>query len=185
LTKNTKYEHSATGFTTRSDIGPAREGPADLAAQTSSSLQSIDKEIDEDEYQDPDNEVGLFSSIPYEEDDEEADRIYEEIDKIMDERRRARREAKEREEMKRYHKQRPKIQQQFADLKRDLANVTEEEWANLPEVGDLVGKNRRLRSQRMSERFVPVPDTVLLRAKESTQISTVLDEREQVNDGNY
>lgn len=42
-------------------------------------------------YQDPDNETGLFASMPYEQDDEEADRIYADIDRKMDERRRTRR----------------------------------------------------------------------------------------------
>ena len=53
------------------------------------------------------------------------------------------REAREKQELEKYRAERPKIQQQFADLKRGLAAVTDMEWANLPEVGDLVGKNRK------------------------------------------
>ncbi|KAI9593347.1 PRP1 splicing factor, N-terminal-domain-containing protein [Syncephalis fuscata] len=169
----------ATGFTTRSDIGPAREPPSEAAMAAAAAQMQQDKETEPDQYQDPDNEVGLFSSIPYEEDDEEADRIYDEVDKTMDERRRVRREAREKEELLRYRKERPKIQQQFADLKRGLADVTDDEWANLPEVGDLVGKNRRARANRMGDRFTPLPDSVLLRAKESSQMTTMLDESEQ------
>ena len=48
-------------------------------------------EYDPDQFQDPDNEVGLFSGMTYEADDEEADRIYEQVDQNMDARRRARR----------------------------------------------------------------------------------------------
>ena len=50
-----------------------------------------DEDDDDERFQDPDNETGLFSSAPYEEDDEEADRIYDAIDQKMDERRKARR----------------------------------------------------------------------------------------------
>jgi hypothetical protein len=36
-------------------------------------------EIDPDQFQDPDNEYGLFAGTPYEADDEEANRIYEDV----------------------------------------------------------------------------------------------------------
>ena len=48
-------------------------------------------EIDPDQFQDPDNEVGLFAGTTYEADDEEADKIYDQVDQNMDSRRRARR----------------------------------------------------------------------------------------------
>ncbi len=99
----------ATGFTTRSDLGPAREGPSEeqmkeMLAKRAASLgqaapsaygvtEKIQEEDDEaDRFQDPDNEVGLFSSgMNYDKDDDEADRIYQEVDEKMDKRRRARR----------------------------------------------------------------------------------------------
>ena len=34
--------------------------------------------------------------------------------------------------------QRPKLQQQFVDLKRGLAAVTDKEWTNIPEVSNFV-----------------------------------------------
>lgn len=46
---------------------------------------------DDERFQDPDNETGLFNTAPYEADDEEADQIYEAIDAKLDERRKARR----------------------------------------------------------------------------------------------
>lgn len=67
----------------------------------------------------------------YEQDDEEADRIYEAVDAKIDERRRARREAREKEEAKKELAERPTIQSQFADLKRGLAGMSEDEWNNL------------------------------------------------------
>lgn len=94
----------ATGFTTRSDLGPAREGPSEdqikealakRAAQLGFGGEAAGKKDEEDDnddrYQDPDNEVGLFAGGVYDKDDDEADRIYREIDEKMDKRRRARR----------------------------------------------------------------------------------------------
>ncbi|KAI1389558.1 pre-mRNA splicing factor [Hypoxylon trugodes] len=181
----------ATGFTTRSDLGPAREGPSEdqikealakRAAQLGFSEAAAtggkkEEEDDNDErYQDPDNEVGLFAGGVYDKDDDEADRIYREIDEKMDKRRRARREAREKAEQEEYERKNPKIQQQFADLKRTLESVTEEEWAALPEVGDLTGKNRRSKQARQ-QRFYAVPDSVLAAAGSSGELgSTVVDD---------
>jgi pre-mRNA-processing factor 6 len=100
----------ATGFTTRSDLGPAREGPSEeqmkeMLAKRAASLgqaapsaygvtekKEEERDEEEDRFQDPDNEVGLFSSgMNYDKEDDEADRIYQEVDEKMDKRRRARR----------------------------------------------------------------------------------------------
>lgn len=48
-------------------------------------------EIDPDQFQDPDNEYGLFAGTTCEADDEEADKIYEKVDGAMDSRRKPRR----------------------------------------------------------------------------------------------
>lgn len=65
----------------------------------------------------------LCAKDPYDKDDEEADAIYEEIDKRMDDKRRERRELKLKEELEKYRQERPKIQQQFSDLKVLLRNM--------------------------------------------------------------
>lgn len=75
------------------------------------------------------------------------------------------REAREREERETYERNNPKIQQQFADLKRALGTVSDEDWASIPEVGDLTGKNRRSK-QNMRQRFYAVPDSVLAGARD-------------------
>lgn len=124
-------------------------------------------------FQDPDNEVGLFAYGQFDQEDDEADRIYKEVDEKMDKRRKARREARERQEREEYERKNPKIQQQFADLKRSLASVSEEQWANLPEVGDLTGKNRRAK-QNLRQRFYAVPDSVIASARDSTQFETTI-----------
>lgn len=50
-----------------------------------------EQEVDPEQFQDPDNEYGLFAGTTYEQDDEEADKIYDQVDSAMDARRRARR----------------------------------------------------------------------------------------------
>ena len=46
----------------------------------------------------------------------------------------------------------------FSDLKRGLAQVSEDEWSSIPEVGD--ARNRKQRNPR-GERFTPLPDSVI------------------------
>jgi pre-mRNA-processing factor 6 len=223
----------ATGFTTRSDLGPAREGPSEdqikealakraaqlgAAAPTAYGAPEKKEEDDDDErFQDPENEVGLFAGGAYDKDDDEADRIYQEVDEKMDRRRKARRlvspfsifhpstpvadglsymrideqitdvstyrEAREKSEREEYERNNPKIQQQFADLKRALSTVSDEDWANLPEVGDLTGKNRRAK-QALRQRFYAVPDSVIAGARDSTELgTTVADDGPSGGDG--
>ena len=225
----------ATGFTTRSDLGPAREGPspeqiqealakraAQLGAAPPTAYGATEKkqpeeEVDDERFQDPENEVGLFAYGSYDREDDEADRIYQDVDEKMDRRRKARRlvshahtafpppilhssieslvyrlaknceqitdimpfhtfrEAREQAEREEYERNNPKIQQQFADLKRSLATVSDEEWASIPEVGDLTGKNKRSK-QNLKQRFYAVPDSVLAGARDSTQFDTSVQE---------
>ncbi|MCJ1263637.1 hypothetical protein MMC22_003507 [Lobaria immixta] len=223
----------ATGFTTRSDLGPAREGPSEdqikealakraqqLGAAPPTAYGATEKkeenDDDDERFQDPENEVGLFANGAYDRDDDEADRIYQEVDEKMDRRRKIRRlvspflsspftsrpaskafcssqtlvlegqiadlkpfdtyrEAREAQERKEYEANNPKIQQQFADLKRSLASVSDEDWANIPEVGDLTGKNRRTK-QNLRQRFYAVPDSVIAGARDSTQFDTTVTE---------
>ncbi|KZF20088.1 hypothetical protein L228DRAFT_224022 [Xylona heveae TC161] len=181
----------ATGFTTRSDLGPARDGPSEeqikeaLARRAAALGQApptaygapAQKEDEEDDerYQDPENEVGLFAGGVYDRDDDEADRIYQEVDEKMDKRRRAKREAREEKEREEYERNNPKIQQQFSDLKRALGSVTDEEWASIPEVGDLTGKNRRAK-QNIRQRFYAVPDSVIAGARDSAQFDSTVSE---------
>lgn len=100
----------------------------------------------------------LFNKDPYDKDDEEADKIYEDIDSRQDEKRKEYREEKLKRELEKYRQERPKIQQQFSDLKRDLNSVSEEDWLSIPEVGD--SRNKKQRNQR-PDKLTPVPDSLL------------------------
>ncbi|KAI4149865.1 MAG: hypothetical protein LQ340_004391, partial [Diploschistes diacapsis] len=186
----------ATGFTTRSDLGPAREGPSEeqmkqLLAKRAQQLGAApptaygatekkeDDDNDDDRYQDPDNEVGLFANGVFDHDDDEADRIWQSIDERREKRRKKRREEQEKLAKEEEERQNPKISAQFADLKRSLAVVTDEEWQNLPEVGDLTRKNKRAKTARDAERrFYAVPDSVIAGARDAAQMDTKIHDDE-------
>uniref|UniRef100_A0A803KYM1 PRP1 splicing factor N-terminal domain-containing protein n=1 Tax=Chenopodium quinoa TaxID=63459 RepID=A0A803KYM1_CHEQI len=158
----------ATGFTTRSDIGPSRP-VMDMPDRSAAPIGRYDENQNFDEFEG--NDVGLFASAEYDEDDKEADAVWEAIDKRMDSRRKDRREARLKEEIEKYRASNPKITEQFADLKRKLHTVTVEEWDNLPEIGDYSMRNKKKRF----ESFVPVPDTLLEKARQEKEHVTALD----------
>eukprot|EP01104_Vermistella_antarctica_P005897 TRINITY_DN16643_c0_g1_i1.p1 TRINITY_DN16643_c0_g1~~TRINITY_DN16643_c0_g1_i1.p1 ORF type:complete len:968 (+),score=270.69 TRINITY_DN16643_c0_g1_i1:136-3039(+) len=182
----------ATGFTTRSDLGPARAASdvpdkADTAnarwkTNETQDAQAKEKEKEKEEGEKTYDEWGgysdkLFKNDPYEQDDEEADMIWEAIDSKMDERRHDRREAIEREEMRQYFKERPKIQQQFSDLKRNLDQMSKDDWLNLPDAAD----HRRVKRKPAFERFSAAPDSLLEQARAESQSFTTLDSRQQTS----
>ena len=153
----------ASGFTTRSDIGPARQGPSDEAVAEAQAKRGEDVP-DPDALQDPDDERNLFAGTVYEADDEEADRIWESVDARIDGRRKARREAVESEQAAKERANNPKLQTQFADLKRNLSTLDDAAWNSIPEAGNLTGK-RRKRNMRLEEnqngKSYVVSDTVM------------------------
>lgn len=85
-----------------------------------------------------------------------------------------RREAQEQTELSKLRAERPKIQQQFADLKRGLSAVSDAEWENIPEVGNLTRKKRR-----REERSYVVPDSILVGDRSKTEYENSLDPRQQ------
>ncbi|KAL3526997.1 hypothetical protein ACH5RR_011653 [Cinchona calisaya] len=193
----------ATGFTTRSDIGPARAapdlpdrsiGPAAGAAagagrgrgkggpsEEEDEEENEEKGYDEnqkfDEFEG--NDVGLFASAEYDDEDKEADEIWEAVDKRMDSRRKDRREARLKEEIEKYRASNPKITEQFADLKRKLHTLSNQDWESIPEIGDYSLRNKR----RKFESFVPVPDTLLEKARQEQEHVTALDPRSRAAGG--
>ena len=63
--------------------------------------------------------------------------MYESIDKRMDERRKIKREERLKEEIKRYRMEKPKIQQQFEDIKRELGTMSPDDWSAIPDVANM------------------------------------------------
>lgn len=90
------------------------------------------------------------------------------------------REAREQEELAKHRAERPKIQQQFADLKRGLAVVTDEEWDSIPEVGNLTRKRRK-----KDERSFVVPDSVLVGDRSKNEYENSLDASQQAVSSTY
>uniref|UniRef100_A0A1I7SA43 Pre-mRNA-processing factor 6 n=1 Tax=Bursaphelenchus xylophilus TaxID=6326 RepID=A0A1I7SA43_BURXY len=171
----------ATGFTTRSDIGPAKDAGESLPDAPGGPPAKKPKETDDEpedlndaNFDDFEGYGGsLFSKDPYDKEDEEADEVYYQVDCRQDERRKAYREKKLKEQIDAYRKERPKIQQQFSDLKRQLSAVTEDEWAAIPEVGD--SRNKAKRNPR-AEKYTAVSDSLIASAMSFGQISSVLDQ---------
>lgn len=183
----------ATGFTTRSDIGPARSGAADKAFQANEDedperFQDAEEEGDnEDQNRDQDNEndEGLLAKGNFDLEDDEADEIFAKIDLRMSERHKSKREEREKREEEELKNNTVSISDQFTDLKRALSSVSTDEWANLPEAGDLTKKNKRQRLNEQAERrFYAVPDSILRGASSSMEVSgTVQDEQDEADDG--
>ena len=113
------------------------------------------------------NDAGAFASAPaaYDDEDREADAIYEAVDARMLERRRVQREARLKTEVERHRRENPKISDQFRDLKRALGQVSESEWEAIPDIGDYSTKA----TKKAKVSFVPVPDTLLARAAAEKQ----------------
>ncbi|EEY56427.1 pre-mRNA-processing factor, putative [Phytophthora infestans T30-4] len=193
----------AVGFTTRSDIGPARApmaqdgtqdapflppagrgrgvevpgrpGPGPSAGRGSGTagMGGFGREKDENEdfgdYSETNYDEfsgyssrGLFQDTPYDDDDKEADDIYEQVDERMDSRRKRRREIRQLEELKKARKEMPKISDQFADLKSSLQQMSDAEWEMIPDIGDYSLKFKTNTAlQKRNEMFAPVPDSVL------------------------
>ncbi|XP_065063649.1 pre-mRNA-processing factor 6-like isoform X2 [Rhopilema esculentum] len=178
----------ATGFTTRSDIGPARDS-TDVPDERHLEALKRKKDDDDDENEDLNDSNydefagyggSLFATGNYDKDDDEADAVYDSIDKRMDERRKLRRERLLKEEIEKYRQERPKIQQQFSDLKRKLSDISADEWSSIPDVGD--ARNKKQRNPR-SEKFTPVPDSVLRSALIAGATGTTLSSKEQMFGG--
>jgi len=170
----------AVGFTTRSDIGSARNTEPDVPGFGFQSRGGADKKEDDDD----DEEYGgrtnfdefegdrgdrFGDSSAYDAEDREADDIWDSIDRKMDSRRRSRREAKEKEEKLRIEQERPKIQEQLLGLRQGLSTISEEEWSSLPDAGALVK-----RSAKKREIYVPAPDSLIERAKIENETFSVL-----------
>ena len=77
----------------------------------------------------------------------------------MDEKRKQYREQRFAAEIEKYRQERPKIQQQFSDLKRDLGEVSADQWQNIPDVGDSRNRKKRLATER--EIYTPMSDRML------------------------
>lgn len=152
----------ATGFTTRSDIGPARQMAASAEDMVSGIGRGAGMPIPQAPGFSETNfnawsgyEGSLFDTYGYDQEDREADDIIEHVEIYMDGRRSEKRKKNMEKELEKIEQEAPKYQQQFADLKRQLANVTREQWESIPDNVDR--SNKRVKA----ERYTPTPDNLI------------------------
>ncbi|CAH6720172.1 pre-mRNA-splicing factor 6 [[Candida] jaroonii] len=128
----------ATGFVTGGDSG---------ALETLNQFENSDSENENDV-----SDVGLLAGKT--KDDDEAEKIYEEIEKRLSSRRRDNQVTKVEEE--------DQLENRFTDLKRALTTVSEDQWKQLPEAIDLTKRNKRMRLLEQSrQRFYATPDNLI------------------------
>lgn len=110
-----------------------------------------------------DNDVAIFAGAEYEDDDKEADVIYKAVEERMDSRRQKQREQRLKLELKKYRDANPTVKQHFADLKADLSQVSVDQWASIPDIGD-----SSIRKQTFKN-YTPLPDSLLESARQETK----------------
>lgn len=64
-------------------------------------------------------------------------------------------------------------------MQRALSDVSDEEWLNIPDVGDARNKKQRNAHIR-PDRYTPVPDSILQRATMQSGSHSALDAKQQV-----
>ncbi|CAB9519086.1 mRNA-processing factor 6 [Seminavis robusta] len=95
----------------------------------------------------------------YDDDDDEADKIWAAIDERMaSKRKRKGANSAAQDEEDEQKSSRSKIGVQFRELKEKLADVTEDQWANIPEVGDY---SLKFKQKQRQEVYTPVSDSLL------------------------
>jgi pre-mRNA-processing factor 6 len=164
----------ASGFTTRADVGTGRLPPQ---RQTHD-----DHEVEDGRYADVD-ENGVLSLNGRDKEDEEADEIYNAVEERLRLRHKKRVRLTDDDHANNGNDRGNlnKISQQFVDLKKDLGNLSEEQWANLPEVGDLTKRNKRLRQEMNKQRLqFAAPDSLMSSITEGVDISKLTSERERL-----
>lgn len=185
------------GFTTRSDIGPARapteplfgqapvgyvagqgRGMGELARANGEFGAKASEEVDIEkvDYSEGNYDEfsgyseNLFATGAYEEDDKEADLIYSKVDEEMENRRKR---SREKAMLDSAHGERgggrARIADQFVDLKRELAKVSFSEWDSIPEVGEY---SHRPKESKFRDTYMPVPDSIIMSGVKNAQ-STV------------
>ncbi|SCV03826.1 LAME_0H13542g1_1 [Lachancea meyersii CBS 8951] len=180
----------ATGFTTRSDIGSGKV-PGRVRDDREMPLGA-----DENENGDADEEgIGRNAKVRFEDsnglslvsnnvgqNDEEADRIYLEIDARL-----SNSKTQKKADIENVKKPDSNLEvttgitavsQAFVDLKRSLATVSDEQWENLPEAGDFTRRNKRQRIELQNERKTyAAPDTLMA---ENIDLTKLTQEREKL-----
>lgn len=142
----------ATGFTTSADSSRVRF---------------------ESDYGTEDQDEGILAKKNTTNDDDEADKIYEEVERRLQRRKSVESSEKPSDGVVHIDAGTKVIQSEFTLLKRDLATISVDEWANLPDVGDITRRNKRQRllDQQM-QRTYAAPDVLIAGAGNGFQQSS-------------
>lgn len=141
----------ATGFTTS----------ATSSGIAVSAANGFDKNGDNPSSDNEDNydiqDTPWASLAPANDDDQLADRIYQEIDARI-----SVSKPKGSDTSNSVSTVSEALSADFANLKRGLADITVDQWALLPEAGDMTRRNKRTRLlEKLQQRFYAVPDALL------------------------
>lgn len=101
----------------------------------------------------------------YDEDDDEADKVWAAIDERVNSKRRRKTEENDAAEQSNKASRVLEIGAQFRELKEKLADVTEDQWAAIPDVGDYSLKYKQKRRQQDGGGFTPMTDQLLEQQK--------------------
>ena len=109
----------------------------------------------------------------------------------MDSKRKRRREAKLLETVKKYRQERPKISDQFADLKQQLKGLSSQDWDSIPDTGDYslrLKQKKRARKGEAESGLMAARNTVLSlkldKMSDSVTGQTVVDPKGYLTDLN-
>lgn len=153
----------ASGFTTRSDIGNMdlgskgdddNEDGGAASAPTVSGSRASEQRAAKLAAQKP---AAAAQPTPQDEEDNEADQIWQAIDDRMN--------AKKKRKISTVEDDpsataRAKIGAQFRELKQELAHVSEDDWLKIPEVGDHSLRHKQSNKSR-EDTFTPLTDSLL------------------------
>jgi pre-mRNA-processing factor 6 len=154
----------AVGFSTRADIGTTR-----FAGQQDEDAEAAGMRFDKWNG----NEAGLLmNNDGYDEEDKDAEFQYGQIDQYMDERRKAKKEAKLKDFLQKNRNERPTFKQQFSDQKKELAKLKMEDWEGIPDIGDTTVKKKK--NERAS---TPMTDKMIQQTLTDNQIVHAIDPR--------
>ena len=160
----------ATGFTTSADTGSLQ--PGFTIENGEESDDNLAGEIG-------DEGAILASGKNRDKEDEEADQIYEEIERKLQRRKVLKEEAVSEAENQSYE-----IKSKFSDLKRSLSSISAEQWEALPEVGDITRRNKRTRLyEQQQQRTYAVPDSVIagsIARASPTNFQSISESRDQL-----
>ena len=163
-TKSSAFGQAPAGYVPGAGRGAARMG---MAQEGGGSGPGRDDDNEDDRYT-PASASGVVEG-QYDDDDDEADRIWEAVEERMKQRSRKKQKTNDStldgDNANTQNKNSSKIAAQFRDLKKGLETVTEDEWANLPDVGDYSLKYKQKRQQAY-EVFTPLTDDLLQRQSE-------------------